>query len=241
MFMLARSSAFFSKELTQSFLFCLHREAAARFRSRKRCLLSSGSISAARRRRPPVGWAGDTWGFSKDDQREFKTQVTHARLHSVPTWGWTGEGASEFWEGCWLCSCLWGTAGTEEPATPTAPSCVPVPWFVIAAFSRCKATLRCLNITNAFTKKQEKQKRPEKDCWSYQLCLGVQTIPRGRWRPAAGPTYRRSWNTWDVRHRVHRPRKLNMKINAETETGKNWHIKHKRKNSSGYFYVHCCH
>lgn len=54
-FMLARSSAFFSKELTQIFLFCLHREAAALFLSRKRCRLSSGSISAARRRRPPVG------------------------------------------------------------------------------------------------------------------------------------------------------------------------------------------
>lgn len=61
MFMLARSSAFFSKELTHSFRFCLQREAAARFLSRKRCLLSSGSISDARRRRPPVGWAGDTW------------------------------------------------------------------------------------------------------------------------------------------------------------------------------------
>lgn len=63
--MLARSSAFFSKELTHSFLFCLQREAAARFLSRKRCLLSSGSISVARRRRPPVGWAGDTLGIKK--------------------------------------------------------------------------------------------------------------------------------------------------------------------------------
>lgn len=63
--MLARSSAFFSKELTHSFLFCLQREAAARFLSRKRCLLSSGSISVARRRLPPVGWAGDTLGIKK--------------------------------------------------------------------------------------------------------------------------------------------------------------------------------
>lgn len=70
-FMLARSSAFFSKEQTQTFRFCRQREAAARFLSRKRCLLSSGSISEARRRRPPVGWAGDTCG-------------------------WTGEGVSEF-------------------------------------------------------------------------------------------------------------------------------------------------
>lgn len=61
-FMLARSSAFFSKELTHSFRFCLQRDAAARFLSKKRCLRSSGSISEARRRRPPVGWAGDTFG-----------------------------------------------------------------------------------------------------------------------------------------------------------------------------------
>lgn len=80
MFMLARSSAFFSKELTQSFLFCLHREAAARFRSRKRCLLSSGSISEARRRRPPVGWAGDTWeeGFPKLEVRYGHRQTPAA-------------------------------------------------------------------------------------------------------------------------------------------------------------------
>lgn len=139
------------------------------------------------------------------------------KVYSVPTWGWTGEGASEFWEGCWLCSCLWGTAGMEEPATPPAPSCVPVPWFVKAAFSRCKATLKFLNIKNIFRKKTEKNFL-WKDCSSYQLCLRVQTIPRGRRWPTAGPTYRRSWNTWDVRHRVHWPRKLNILINAERET-----------------------
>lgn len=55
------SSAFFSRELTHSLRFCLQREAAARFRSRKRCLLSSGSSSVVLRLRPPVGWAGDTW------------------------------------------------------------------------------------------------------------------------------------------------------------------------------------
>lgn len=54
------SSAFFSRELTQTLRFCLQREAAARFLSRKRCLRSSGSSSAVLRLRPPVGWAGDT-------------------------------------------------------------------------------------------------------------------------------------------------------------------------------------
>lgn len=60
-FMDVSSSAFFSRELTQSLRFCLQRDAAARLRSRKRCLLSSGSSSTVRRRRPPVGWAGETW------------------------------------------------------------------------------------------------------------------------------------------------------------------------------------
>lgn len=54
------------------------------------------------------------------------------------TWGWAGDGASEFWEGCWLCSGRWGTAGIEDPADPPAPSCVPVPWLLRAAFSRWK-------------------------------------------------------------------------------------------------------
>lgn len=49
------SSAFFSRELTHILRFCLQREAAARFRSRKRCLLSSGSSSVVLRLRPPVG------------------------------------------------------------------------------------------------------------------------------------------------------------------------------------------
>lgn len=80
-FMLARSSAFFSKELTHSFRFCLQREAAALFLSRKRCLLSSGSISEARRRRPPVGWAGDTLGKAE------RAKVITSRLHSW-VWEW---------------------------------------------------------------------------------------------------------------------------------------------------------
>ena len=55
------SSAFFSREQTHSLRFCLQRDAAALFLSRKRCLRSSGSSSVVRRRRPPVGCAGDTW------------------------------------------------------------------------------------------------------------------------------------------------------------------------------------
>ena len=55
------------------------------------------------------------------------------------TWGWAGDGASEFWEGCWLCSCRWGTAGMD-PAPPPAPSCTPEPCWVRAAFSRYKDT-----------------------------------------------------------------------------------------------------
>lgn len=61
MFRVPSSSAFFSREKTHSLRFCLQRDAAARFLSRKRCLRSSGSSSNVRRRRPPVGWAGDTW------------------------------------------------------------------------------------------------------------------------------------------------------------------------------------
>lgn len=62
-----RSSAFFSNDCTQTFRFCRHLEAAARFRSRNFLLFSSGSSLAALLRRPPVfgvccvGWAGDAW------------------------------------------------------------------------------------------------------------------------------------------------------------------------------------
>lgn len=75
--MLARSSAFFSKEFTHNFRFCLQREAAARFLSRKRCLLSSGSISVARRRRPPVGCAGDTLGMKGGGGSGKKKHALH--------------------------------------------------------------------------------------------------------------------------------------------------------------------
>lgn len=74
------------------------------------------------------------------------------------------------------------------------------------------------SISKPHLQKRRKKNFLWKDCSSYQLCLGVQTIARGwRW-PAAGSTHRRSWNTWDVRHRVHWPRKLNITINAERET-----------------------
>lgn len=65
-FMLLMSSAFFSRFCTQTFLFCLQREAAALFLSRNFRLFSSGSSLVVLRRRPPVlvvcwaGGAGDT-------------------------------------------------------------------------------------------------------------------------------------------------------------------------------------
>ncbi len=65
-FMLLMSSAFFSRFCTQTFLFCLQRDAAALFLSRNFRLFSSGSSLVVLRRRPPVlvvcwaGGAGDT-------------------------------------------------------------------------------------------------------------------------------------------------------------------------------------
>lgn len=70
------SSAFFSRELTHSLRFCLQRDAAARFLSRKRCLRSSGSSSTVRRRRPPVGCAGDTCR-EKQGERTRKKPTAH--------------------------------------------------------------------------------------------------------------------------------------------------------------------
>ena len=68
------SSAFFSREQTHTLRFCRQREAAARFLSRKRCRRSSGSSSAVRRRRPPVGWAGENWREGQHGQDD-----THKR------------------------------------------------------------------------------------------------------------------------------------------------------------------
>jgi hypothetical protein len=57
-----KSSAFFSKDWTQTFLFCRHLEAAALFRSRNFLLFSSGSSLAALLRRPLVLWVcGVVW------------------------------------------------------------------------------------------------------------------------------------------------------------------------------------
>lgn len=69
------------------------------------------------------------------------------------TWGWAGDGASEFWVGCWLCSCRWGTAGMD-PAPPPAPSCAPGPWWVRAAFSRYKDTQRTLHVGHLSSQKE---------------------------------------------------------------------------------------
>lgn len=68
------SSAFFSNDITHTFLFCLHLVAAALFRSRNFRRRSSGSSSTTLLRRPPLGggdcivcvgcicWvAGDIW------------------------------------------------------------------------------------------------------------------------------------------------------------------------------------
>lgn len=49
------SSAFFSSDITQTFLFCLQRVAAALFLSKNFRRRSSGSSSATRLRRPPLG------------------------------------------------------------------------------------------------------------------------------------------------------------------------------------------
>lgn len=65
-FTVLKSSAFFSRLCTHTFLFCLQRDAAARFLSRNFRLFSSGSSLVVLRRRPPVvvvcwaGGAGDT-------------------------------------------------------------------------------------------------------------------------------------------------------------------------------------
>ena len=143
------------------------------------------------------------------------------------TWGWAGDGASEFWDGCWLCSCRWGTAGLD-PAPPPAPSCAPGPWWVRAAFSLYKDTQITLHeehfTLSSLRRNIEKQLShnttafqglpPTNLCQherpSHHLGLGVQAIPRrGGWA-AAGPANWRPWNPRDVRHRVQWPRKLQM-------------------------------
>lgn len=76
------SSAFFSNDITHTFLFCLHLVAAALFRSRNFRRRSSGSSSTTRLRRPPLGggdcsvcvgcicWvAGDIWNTGLGRER----------------------------------------------------------------------------------------------------------------------------------------------------------------------------
>lgn len=66
-----RSSAFFSRDWTHTFLFCLQREAAARLRSRNLRRFSSGSSLVVLRRRPPVlgglgaGATGEAWNIRR--------------------------------------------------------------------------------------------------------------------------------------------------------------------------------
>lgn len=155
MFRVPSSSAFFSREKTHSLRFCLQRDAAARFLSRKRCLRSSGSSSTVRRRRPPVGWAGDTWrrggrgdgGKWKEQKKRLTTflalekWISHGQLLEVSTWGWAGDGASGCWTSSWFCSALWGTMGLL-PVDMT-----PILWpdglcWDRAAFSRCRTTIK---------------------------------------------------------------------------------------------------
>lgn len=81
------SSAFFSSDITHTFLFCLQRVAAARFLSRNFRLRSSGSSSMTRLRRPPLG--GGDWRVcvgcmccAAGDNCKKKKRVW--KLHSLP-------------------------------------------------------------------------------------------------------------------------------------------------------------
>lgn len=127
------------------------------------------------------------------------------------TWGWAGDGASEFWVGCWLYSCRWGTAGIEPPA----PSCAPGLWWVRAALSRYTHT-HTLHLMWRSQKCAYNTKHNGND-WSHHLGLRVQTISRGGgWTTACSPNWR-SWNPRDVRHCVHCPRNLHIRTNMHTE------------------------
>lgn len=68
-----KSSAFFSKDWTQTFLFCRHLDAAALFRSRNFLLFSSGSSLAALLRRPLVFWVcGVVWAGEAYNKHKWK-------------------------------------------------------------------------------------------------------------------------------------------------------------------------
>lgn len=76
-FTVLKSSAFFSRLCTQTFLFCLQRDAAALFLSRNLRLFSSGSSLVVLRRRPPVVvvcWAGGAGDTCTGRQSNIQTQ-----------------------------------------------------------------------------------------------------------------------------------------------------------------------
>lgn len=82
------SSAFFSSDITHTFLFCLQRVAAARFLSRNFRLRSSGSSSMTRLRRPPLG--GGDWRVcvgcmccAAGDNCKKKSKKKSLKLHSL--------------------------------------------------------------------------------------------------------------------------------------------------------------
>lgn len=71
-----KSSAFFSKDWTQTFLFCRHLEAAALFRSKNFLLFSSGSSLAALLRRPLVLWVcGVVWAGEAYYKQRWKLVI----------------------------------------------------------------------------------------------------------------------------------------------------------------------
>lgn len=88
-----RSSAFFSRDWTHTFLFCLQREAAARLRSRNLRRFSSGSSLVVLRRRPPVlgglgaGATGEAWKITRVNStfvlkaENWLSQLVQMELH----------------------------------------------------------------------------------------------------------------------------------------------------------------
>lgn len=85
-----KSSAFFSKDWTQTFLFCRHLEAAALFRSRNFLLFSSGSSLAALLRRPLVFWVcGVVWAGEAYNKQKWK-------LFNTGNKGWLKGRAAKF-------------------------------------------------------------------------------------------------------------------------------------------------
>lgn len=85
-----KSSAFFSKDWTQTFLFCRHLEAAALFRSRNFLLFSSGSSLAALLRRPLVFWVcGVVWAGEAYSKHTWKLFIFVSNV-------WINTGSKEW-------------------------------------------------------------------------------------------------------------------------------------------------